>query len=147
VIGADGRNSPTRKNLGFKVRRGQVYSNCFARFFLRRGVSANAYRGLTTQPKPALQEDAKHASKVENSQLPGIPQILPSRQYLLPCAMAGEESAKRDYDRSGRKQGKDYPAHHFFLKMKLTILRKAEYSLKRKAAMDRGRISAVKFVG
>jgi hypothetical protein len=146
VIGADGRNPPTRKNLGFKVRRGQVYSNCFARFFLRRGASANAYRGLTTQPKPVLQEDAKHASKVENSQPSGIPQILPSRQYLLPCAMAGEESAKEIAIEAVASRGKIILRIIFSLKMKLTILRKAECSLKRKAASDRGRILAVKFV-
>jgi hypothetical protein len=61
--------------------------------------------------------------------------------------MAGEESAKEITIEAVVSRGKIILRIIFFLKMKLTILRKAECSSKRKAAMDRGRILAVKFVG
>jgi hypothetical protein len=62
----------------------------------RRGRTS-AYRGLTTQPKPVSEDVTRHCWKVENSQLPGYPQTLPSRQYLSSWARAsaGEDAAKR----------------------------------------------------
>lgn len=61
--------------------------------------------------------------------------------------MAGEEPAQKITIEAIASRGKIILRITFSLKMKLTILRKAECSSKRKAAMDRGRILAVKFVG